>query len=109
MTSASRIAVALVVVVGYVAAGKLGLHFAFRPASAAPIWPPAGIGLATLLLFGYFLWPAVFVGAFVVNATTAGSVATSLGIALGNTIEAVIGAWLVNRFAGGAAAFERAR
>src|SRR5437667_3726169 len=109
MMSASRIAVALAVVVGYVVAGKLGLHFAFLHASATPIWPPAGIALAALLLFGYSLWPAVFVAAFVVNVTTAGSVATSLGIALGNTIEAVIGAWLVNRFAGGAAAFERAR
>jgi len=109
MPSASRIAVALAVVVGYVAAGKVGLHFAFLHASATPIWPPAGIALAALLLFGYSLWPAVFVAAFVVNVTTAGSVATALGIALGNTLEAVIGAWLVNRFAGGAAAFERAR
>ncbi len=109
MPSASRIAVALAVVVGYVAAGKVGLHFAFLHASATPIWPPAGIALAALLLFGYSLWPAVFVAAFVVNVTTAGSVATALGIALGNTLEAVIGAWLVNRLAGGAAAFERAR
>jgi signal transduction histidine kinase len=109
MMSASRIAVALAVVVGYVVTGKLGLHFAFLHASATPIWPPTGIALAALLLLGYSLWPAVFVGAFVVNVTTAGSVATALGIGLGNTLEAVIGAWLVNRFAGGAAAFERAR
>jgi hypothetical protein len=34
------------------------------------------------------LWPAVFLGAFVVNATTAGSLATSAGIAVGNTLEA---------------------
>ena len=108
MTSASRFAVALAVVVGYVVTGKLGLHFAFLHASATPIWPPTGIALAALLLCGYSLWPAVFVAAFVVNVTTAGSVATALGIGLGNTLEAVIGAWLVNRFAGGAAAFERA-
>ena len=108
MMSASRIAVALAVVVGYVVTGKLGLHFAFLHASATPIWPPTGIALAALLLFGYSLWPAVFVAAFVVNVTTAGAVASALGIGLGNTLEAVIGAWLVNRFAGGAAAFERA-
>ena len=78
MPSASRIAVALAVMVAYVVAGKLGLHFAFLHASATPIWPPAGIALAALLLFGYSVWPAVFVAAFVVNVTTAGSVATSL-------------------------------
>jgi integral membrane sensor domain MASE1 len=75
MTSAPRIAVALAVAVGYMVAGKLGLHFASLHASASPIWPPAGIALAALLLFGYSLWPAVLVGAFVVNVTTAGSVA----------------------------------
>src|SRR5262249_57876449 len=55
------------------------------------------------------LWPAVLLGAFVVNVTTAGSVATSVGIAAGNTLEALAGAWLVNRFAGGRHVFERPR
>ncbi|HEX5530554.1 MAG TPA: MASE1 domain-containing protein, partial [Methylomirabilota bacterium] len=54
-------------------------------------------------------WPAVAVGAFVVNVTTAGSVATSLGIALGNTLEGLLGAWLVERWAGGLRAFDRSR
>jgi len=104
-----RSALALAVGLLYVLAGKASLHFAFLHVSASPIWPPAGLALAALLLFGYALSPVVFIGAFVVNVTTAGSVATSLGIALGNTLEAVIGAWLINRFAGGAAAFERAQ
>src|SRR5437588_4749066 len=85
----------------YFIAGKLGLKLAFLHASASPVWPPAGIALAALLLLGYRVWPAIFVGAFSVNATTAGNIATSLGIAAGNTLEAVCGAWLVNRFAGG--------
>src|SRR5262249_17907177 len=42
-----------------------------------------------------------------VNLDTAGTIATSLGIATGNTLEAVIGAWLVNRFANGRNAFAR--
>jgi PAS domain S-box-containing protein len=91
----------------YVLAGKLGLQFASVHASATPLWPPTGIALAMLILGGLRLWPIVFVGAFVVNLTTAGSVATSLGIAAGNTLEAVAGAYLVNRFAGGRAAFTR--
>src|SRR5205085_3999988 len=54
-------------------------------------------------------WPAVFVGAFLVNVTTAGNVGTSLAIGAGNTLEALCGAWLVNRFAGGTRVFDRAQ
>jgi signal transduction histidine kinase/CheY-like chemotaxis protein len=92
----------------YIAAGKLGLSMAFLNASASPIWPPTGLALAAMLLLGYRLWPAVLVGAFVVNLTTAGTIATSAAIATGNTMEAVMGAMLVRRFAGGIAAFESA-
>jgi signal transduction histidine kinase len=85
----------------YFIAGKLGLMLASLHASASPVWPPAGIALATMILFGYRTWPAIFAGAFLVNVTTAGNVATSFAIATGNTLEALAGAWLVNRFAGG--------
>ncbi|HTU00501.1 MAG TPA: MASE1 domain-containing protein, partial [Candidatus Sulfotelmatobacter sp.] len=105
--AASRAAILLGLAALYIVAAKFGLHFAFVHVSATPVWPPAGIALAALLLLGYQLWPAVFVGAFVANITTAGSIATSVGIATGNTLEAVIGALLVNRFAQGRAAFNR--
>src|SRR5262245_41131273 len=82
----------------YVAAGKFGLQFAFLHASATAVWAATGIALAALLLYGLQLWPAVLAGAFVVNLTTSGTPVSSLGIALGNTLEAVVGAWLVNRF-----------
>jgi PAS domain S-box-containing protein len=80
---------------------------AFINASVSAVWPPTGIALAAALLFGVRVWPAILIGAFLVNVTTAGSVATSVGIATGNTLEAVIGARLVNAFVGGTAAFER--
>ena len=98
----------LLLLVAYVVAGKLGLELAFLHASATPVWPPTGIALAAVLLLGYRVWPVVFVGAFLVNITTAGSVFTSLGIASGNTLEALVGGYLVRRFAGGRAAFMRA-
>jgi TolB-like protein/integral membrane sensor domain MASE1/class 3 adenylate cyclase/Tfp pilus assembly protein PilF len=91
----------------YFIAGKLGLMLASLHASASPIWPPAGIALAALLLLGYRAWPAIFIGAFLVNVTTAGNVATSFAIATGNTLEGLVGAWLVNRFAGGTNVFDR--
>ncbi|MBI3087303.1 MAG: MASE1 domain-containing protein [Candidatus Omnitrophica bacterium] len=92
----------------YFVAGKLGLSLAFVHASATAVWPPSGIAIAALLLWGRRLWPGIFLGAFLVNATTAGSVATSLGIATGNTLEAVVARALLSRFANGPAAFEHA-
>src|SRR6266478_640302 len=91
----------------YFIVGKLGLMLASLHASASPVWPSAGIALAAMLLFGYRVWPAIFVGAFLVNLTTAGNVVTSFAIATGNTLEALAAAWLVNRFAGGRNVFER--
>jgi PAS domain S-box-containing protein len=106
---AARVAAALGVGVVYILAGKLGLAFATVHANATAVWPPAGIALAAVLLLGRRIWPVIFVGAFVVNISTAGSILSSLGIAAGNTLEALIGAALVERFAGGAGAFDRAQ
>src|SRR5215510_13657116 len=85
----------------YFVSGKLGLSLAFVHPSATVVWPPTGIALAILLVLGYRVWPAIFVGAFLVNLTTRGSVSTSIGISIGNTLEGLVGAYLVNRFAGG--------
>ena len=90
----------------YILAGRLGLALAFVNASATAVWPPTGIALAAVLVFGPRVWPAIFVGAFVTNQVTAGTAVTSLLIASGNTLEALMAAYLVNRFAGGAAAFD---
>jgi signal transduction histidine kinase len=97
------------VTVVYFVAGKLGLKLAFLNDSASAVWPPSGIALAVLLLLGYRVWPAIFLGAFLVNYTTAGNFPTSLGIAAGNTLEALGGAWVVYRFAGGVRVFDRAQ
>jgi signal transduction histidine kinase len=95
------------VAVAYFLGGKIGLSLAFVHASATAVWPPTGIAIAALLFLGPRVWPGVFVGALLVNLTTAGSALTSLGIATGNTLEAVVAAYLVNRFARGTGAFER--
>jgi signal transduction histidine kinase/CheY-like chemotaxis protein len=102
------VAVAALAVI-YIVAGKLSLEIAFLQASASPVWPPAGIAVAALLVLGYRVWPVIFAGAFLVNLTTAGNFTTSFCIATGNTLEALCGAWLVNRFAGGTRVFERAQ
>lgn len=104
---ASNIAMSLGLAIVYFLSGKLGLSLAFLNANATAVWPPAGIALAAVLLFGSRLWPGIFIGAFLVNVTTAGSIGTSLSIAAGNTLEALVGAWLVRRFADGNRAFDR--
>jgi len=91
----------------YFAAGKLGLSMAFVHPSSTAIWPPSGIALAAILLFGYRVWPGVALGAFLVHVTTAGSIGTSVAIAAGNTLEAAVGAYLVSRFANGTRCFDR--
>ena len=93
--------------VAYFFAGKLGLKFAFVHPSATAVWPPAGLALAAMLIFGKRVWPSILLSAFFVNITTFGSIATSTGIAIGNTLEALAGAYLVTRFARGAEAFVR--
>jgi integral membrane sensor domain MASE1 len=103
----SRLFVLTGLAVLYYLTGKLGLLLAFSHPSVTAIWPPTGIALASVLLLGYWAWPGIFLGAFLVNATTAGSVATSLGIAVGNTHEALVGVFLIHRFIRGGRIFER--
>src|SRR2546429_9169952 len=90
-------------------AGRLGLQLAVVSPNATAVWPPTGIALAALLLAGYEVWPAIMVGAFLVNVTVSGSVATAVAVAAGNTLEGLLGAYLVNRFARGRRVGERAR
>ncbi len=104
-----RVSLILVLAVIYFISAKLGLKLAFVNASATAVWPPTGIAIASFLIFGFKIWPAFFIGAFLANVTTAGTILTSLGIATGNTLEGVVGAYLVNNFASGRFAFEKPR
>lgn len=90
----------------YFALAKASLVFASVHPSSSPIWPPTGLAVGLVLVRGYRILPAIFVAAFIANLTTAGSPATSVVIALGNSLEAYIAALLLNRWAAGAEAFE---
>jgi len=85
----------------YFALAKVGLTLASINPNASPIWPPTGLALAAILLRGYRVAPAILLGAFAANALTAGSIATSTAIGLGNMLEAMTGGWLINRWCGG--------
>jgi PAS domain S-box-containing protein len=85
----------LVVAAVYFIAAKAGLSLASVHTNVSPVWPPAGIALAAVLLLGYRIWPAILVGAFFANFLTPVPVATAGVIAFGNTLEALSGGFIL--------------
>ena len=83
----------------YVAAGRMGLMLDAVSGFATLVWAPTGLALAALIYFGRGLWPAVAAGAFTVNLWNGASLGVAAGIAAGNTLEAVVGAYLLERSA----------
>ncbi|HKP90266.1 MAG TPA: MASE1 domain-containing protein, partial [Thermoleophilaceae bacterium] len=81
----------------YFGAGKLGLTLAYAQGNVTAVWPPTGIALAALVVWGYRFWPGVALGALLANATTDVPALTTIGIATGNTLEALCGAYLLKR------------
>ncbi|HEY3579701.1 MAG TPA: MASE1 domain-containing protein, partial [Pyrinomonadaceae bacterium] len=65
--------------------------------NVTPVWPPAGIAIASLLIFGPRLWPGIFVGALAANLPTDIPAASAFCIAIGNTAQALIAYWLLLR------------
>ena len=98
-----------ILAVAYFVTGRLGLELAHLQDNATLFWPPTGLSLAALLLFGLGLWPGVAIGAAAVNLAIGTPPGPSLAIAVGNTLEAVVGAWAVLRLAGFGSSLERVR
>jgi len=92
----------------YFVLAKSGLALALIHPSASAIWPPTGFALAAIVLWGYRAWPAIFLAAMIANATAAGSIGTAISIATGNTLEALVGAALINVWSNGRDTFSTA-
>jgi PAS domain S-box-containing protein len=92
----------------YIVTGRLGLALEPESGFATLVWPPTGIALAAILLFGYRYWPGIAAGAFLLNLYVAmnrpqplGSPwLTAGGMGIGNTLEALLGAYLLRRGTG---------
>ena len=84
----------------YYGAALFGLQYASIGKSVSLVWPPSGIAFAALTLLGYRYWPGVTLGAFLANAATDVPLLASGGIALGNTLEALVATILLRRTAG---------
>ena len=101
--------VPLLVAVAYVVAAQLGFTLAFTTKQVTAVWPPTGIALAALLLWGYRVWPGIWLGAFASNLLSSEPVWTAAAIATGNTLAPVFGNFLLHRFGGFDNALRRVR
>ncbi len=94
------------IAVSYYFTARLGLTFAFEGTNASPVWMPSGIALAMALLAGYRVWPAIFIGALMANLQVlsvselpfSSAFFLSSITAIGNTMETIMGAWLISKF-----------
>ena len=94
----------------YFLGGLLGKEASFLSGSVALVWPPAGIALAAILLFGYRFWPGVALGALLfslMNGVPLGFF--TLGTAIGNTMGAIVCTFLLKRLVAFDNAMERTR
>ncbi len=102
----------------YIVVALLSLRLASFQGNASPVWPPTGLAIGMLLIFGRRYAIAIFLGASVVNLVVSYSgnggemmfwkvALVSLGIGTGNTLEALGGAWMIEKFARGRRCFDR--
>jgi integral membrane sensor domain MASE1 len=81
-----------------VVAAELGFALAYATKQVTAVWPPTGIALAALLLWGNRVWPGIWIGAFASNAFTGEPIWTAAAVASGNTLAPVLGSFLLRRF-----------
>jgi len=81
----------------YALLAKIVLTFFSANGVVSIVWPPSGLALAVLLMGGRRYFPGIFLGAFLANAMTGLALGVAAAIAIGNTLEALLGAWLLTR------------
>ena len=82
-----------------------GLLIPWINPTATPLWPPTGVALALMLIRGYRIWPAIFVGGFFATAVGGGALSEAACVALGTPTAALAGTWLINRWSHGRETF----
>src|SRR5271167_968156 len=108
---AATIALELVIVaVLYFGLAEAALILPVLNPVATPLWPATGVALGIILLRGYRVWPAIFAGSLVAHVVSSGiadlrPLVDAGAIALGTTLAALAGAWLINRWSHGRKTF----
>ena len=101
LRSGREVGVIAVLALAYFVTAKASLLLAIPPGYATAVWPPSGIALASILLAGPRVWPGIWLGAALTNLTVQGSPLLAAAIATGNSLEAVVAAELIMRYANG--------
>lgn len=99
----------LVLAVIYHLAVRVGLKMAYVQANTSPVWPPTGIGLAALLIFGIRYWPGISLGVLIGSILTGAPLSLALGMMIGNTLEALTAVYLLRKLIGFQNKIERIR
>jgi signal transduction histidine kinase/integral membrane sensor domain MASE1 len=92
----------------YYAAAKVGLRLAYLHGTVTALWPPVGVGIAALVLYGPRLWPGIVIGDLLAGDYST-PLGTIVGQTVGNTLEVVVAATLLLHLVGGRSALERVR
>src|SRR5512132_2705856 len=92
----------------YYGAAKVGLRLAYLHGTVTALWPPVGVGIAALVLYGARLWPGIVIGDLLA-ADYSTPLGTIVGQTVGNTLEVVVAATLLMRLVGGRTALQRVR
>ncbi len=93
----------------YLAGAHAGLAVAFSNRNVTTVWPPTGIAVAGLLIWGIDVWPGIVIGAFLANITNHAGVGTSAAIVVGNTAAPVVAALVLRSVSWFDDALERLR
>lgn len=96
------------VAAAYFVFGKLGLLLAIPPGFATPVWPPSGLSIIAVLVLGAYALPGVFLGSLLLNLHVSEAAAIEnisqlivpTSIAVGSSLQAALGAWLIKRTIG---------
>jgi signal transduction histidine kinase len=89
--------IAILAVVYHLAA-RVGLQMAYVQQNTSPVWPPSGIALAALLIFGIRDWPGITLGVVIGSLLTGAPPGLAVGFGIANTLEALIGASILTRW-----------
>ena len=88
----------VVLAVVYHLAARVGLQMAYVQQNTSPVWPPSGIALAALLIFGIRDWPGITLGVVIGSLLTGAPPGLAVGFGIANTLEALIGATILTRW-----------